>query len=172
GGVIQLFTADGADPGTIRSALAYGSFDTFRAGLSASGEAGPFGYNAAFTHFTVDGYRDHSSARNESFNGKFDYRLNDSSKLSLIANIVSRPDAEDPLGLTPAQFAANPDQTASVATQFNTRKSLEQQQGGLIYDLALSDSQSIRLLGYYGHRSVEQFLSIPAATQAPVTSAG
>src|SRR5581483_7851188 len=27
-------------------------------------------------------------------------------------------------------------------------------------------------LGYYGHRSVEQYLSIPAATQAPPTSAG
>jgi iron complex outermembrane receptor protein len=172
GGVIQLFTAEGEQPGQLRSALAYGSFDTFRAGLSASGESGPFGYNAAFTHFTVDGYRDHSSARNESFNGKFDYRINDNSKLSLIANIVSRPDAEDPLGLTPAQFAENPNQTTAVALQFNTRKSLEQQQGGLIYDLNLSDTQSIRLLGYYGHRSVEQFLSIPAGSQAPPTSAG
>ena len=45
------------------------------------------------------------------------------------------PDAQDPLGLTPAQFAADPDQTDPAATQFNTRKSLQQQQGGLIYDL-------------------------------------
>src|SRR5262245_11104801 len=64
GGVIQVFTADGKAPGQIRSGVAYGSFDTFRAGLSAAGGAGNFGYNAAFTHFTVDGYRDHSSARN------------------------------------------------------------------------------------------------------------
>ena len=172
GGVIQLFTADGEAPGQLRSSVAYGSFATFRAGLSASGATDDFGYNAAFTHFKVDGYRDHSSARNESFNGKLDYKINDSSKLALIANIVSRPDAEDPLGLTPAQFSANPNQTAAVALQFNTRKSLDQQQGGLIYDLQLSDSQSVRLLGYYGHRSVEQFLSIPAATQTPATSAG
>ena len=172
GGVIQLFTADGKEPTEFRSSVAYGSFDTFRAGVSASGTEGALGYNAAFTHFTVDGYRDHSSARNESFNGKVDYAFNDSNRISVIANIVSRPDAEDPLGLTQAQFDADPDQTASVATQFNTRKSLEQQQGGLIYDVDLSDSQSIRVLGYYGHRDVVQYLSIPAATQAPPTSAG
>jgi iron complex outermembrane recepter protein len=172
GGVIQLFTATGEDPTQLRSSLAYGSFDTFRAGVSANGAAGPVAYNAAFTHFTVDGYRDHSSARNESFNGKVDYTINDKSRLAFVANIVSRPDAQDPLGLTPAQFAENPEQTAAVALSFNTRKSLEQQQGGLIYDLDLTDRQSIRVLGYYGHRDVEQFLAIPIGTQNPATSAG
>jgi iron complex outermembrane receptor protein len=172
GGVIQIFTASGDTPDQLRSSVAYGSFDTFRAGVNASGEAGDLRYNAAFTHFIVDGYRDHSSAHNESFNGKLDYRIDDRSKLALITNIVSRPDAADPLGLTPEQFAANPNQTASAALQFNTRKSLEQQQGGLIYDLNLTDTQAIRLLGYYGHRSVEQYLSIPVGAQTPATSAG
>jgi iron complex outermembrane receptor protein len=172
GGVIQLFTSDGADPMQLRSAVAYGSYDTFRAGITASGTANAFGYNVAFTHFTVDGYRDHSSARNESFNGKIDYAFSDSTRLSFIANIVSRPNAEDPLGLTQAQFEADPDQTAAVALTFNTRKSLEQQQGGLILDHELSDTQSIRVLGYYGHRDVLQFLSIPTGTQNPPTSAG
>jgi iron complex outermembrane recepter protein len=172
GGVIQLFTSNGQEPTQLRSAVAYGSFDTFRAGVSASGTEGAFGYNAAFTHFMVDGYRDHASARNESFNGKIDYAINDSSRISLIANIVSRPDAEDTLGLTPAQFAADPDQTADVAITFNTRKSLEQQQGGLIYDLDISESQSVRVLGYYGHRDVEQFLAIPVGPQTPITHAG
>ncbi|MEJ0036139.1 MAG: TonB-dependent receptor [Gammaproteobacteria bacterium] len=172
GGVIQLFTADGKEPAEFRTSLAYGSFDTMRAGVSASGTVGQLGYNAAFTHFKVDGYRDHSEARNESFNGKADYTFAGGDKLTVIANIVSRPDAQDPLGLTPAQFAEDPHQSASVADQFNTRKSLEQQQGGLIYDMKLSDSQSVRLLGYYGHRDVLQYLSIPQATQAPATSAG
>jgi iron complex outermembrane receptor protein len=172
GGVIQLFTADGSQPTELRSSIAYGSFDTMRAGVSASGTAGQLGYNAAFTHFKVDGYRDHSSARNESFNGKVDYSFADGDKLTFIANIVSRPDAQDPLGLTPQQFADNPHQTTAVADQYNTRKSHEQQQGGLIYDMKLSDSQSVRLLGYYGHRDVLQYLSIPPSTQAAVTSAG
>jgi len=172
GGVIQLFTADGKSPAQLRTSLAYGSFDTFRAGVSASGAEGALNYSAAFTHFTVDGYRDHSSARNESFNGKVDYSFSEDTRLTFIGNIISRPDADDPLGLTPEQFAQDPDQTAAAALMFDTRKSLEQQQGGLILDHRLSDSQSIRLLGYYGHRTVEQFLSIPAATQAAPTHAG
>ena len=41
------------------------------------------------------------------------------------------PDAKDPLGLTAEEFAANPNQTDPAAIEFNTRKSLQQQQGGL-----------------------------------------
>ena len=173
GGVIQLFTADGKGPPRVRTGVVYGSFDNFRASLNAIGAAGPLGYNLDFSHFKVDGYREHSSARNESFNGKLNYSFNDSNRLALIANVVSRPDAQDPLGLTPAQFAADPDSTDPAATTYNTRKSLRQQQGGLIYDLDLSDSQSVRVLGYYGHRSVQQFLAIPQGAQlAPRSSGG
>jgi iron complex outermembrane recepter protein len=172
GGVIQLITATGKGPLQVRSAVVYGSFDTFRASLNALGSAGPLGYNLDFSHFKIDGFRDHSSARNESFNGKLNYSLNDSSRLTFIANVISRPDAQDPLGITPAQFAADPESTDPAAIRFNTRKSLSQQQGGLIYDLDLTDSQSVRVLGYYGHRSVQQFLSIPQSSQGAPGSAG
>jgi iron complex outermembrane receptor protein len=172
GGVIQLFTATGNGPLQLRSGVAYGSFDNFRASLNALGSVGPLGYNLDYSHFQVDGYREHSAAKNESFNGKLNYSFNDSNRLAFIANVVSRPDAQDPLGLTPAQFAADPQSTDSAATRFNTRKSLQQQQGGLIYDLDINDSQSVRVLGYFGHRIVQQFLSIPAINQKPLTSPG
>ena len=172
GGVIQLFTADGKGPLQLRSGVAYGSFDNFRANLNALGSAGPVGYNLDFSHFHVNGFRDHSSARNESFNGKLNYSINDSNRLAFIANVVSRPDSQDPLGLTPAAFATDPEATDPAAIRFNTRKTLKQQQGGLIYDLDLTERQSVRVLGYYGHRSVQQFLSIPAATQGSPNSAG
>ena len=172
GGVIQIFTADGRAPGEVRSSVAYGSFDNFRAGVNAAGAEGPVGYNVDLTHFSVDGFRDHSSAHNDSFNAKVNYAINDSSRLALVANVVSRPDAQDPLGLTPAEFAANPNGTDPAAATFNTRKSLQQQQGGLIYDLTINGQQSLRALGYFGHRIVQQFLSIPAGTQASPTSSG
>ncbi|MGH8140541.1 MAG: TonB-dependent receptor family protein [Steroidobacteraceae bacterium] len=172
GGVIQIFTADGRGPAQVRTSVAYGSFDNFRAGLNASGGQGPLGFDIGLTHFSVGGFRDHSSAKNDSFNGKVSYAFNDSNRLALIANVVSRPDARDPLGLTQAQFSADPYQTDSAATRFNTRKSLQQQQGGLIYDLDIGGSQSVRVLGYIGHRIVQQFLSIPASAQGSPTSAG
>ncbi len=172
GGVIQIFTADGRQPAQVRTSVAYGSFDNFRAGVNATGTAGSVGYNVDLTHFSVDGYRDHSSAHNDSFNTKINFNFSDTQRLALIANVVSRPDAQDPLGLTPAEFAANPSGTDPAAATFNTRKSLQQQQGGLIYDWDINEQNSVRVLGYYGHRIVQQFLSIPAGTQASPTSSG
>jgi iron complex outermembrane recepter protein len=172
GGVIQLFTATGQGPLQLRSAVDYGSFGNLRASSNARGSLGPLGYNLDFAHFQVDGFRDHSSAKNESFNGKLNYSVTDSNRLTLLANVVSRPDALDPLGLTPAKFAADPQATDPAATTFNTRKSLQQQLGGWVYDLDLTDSQSVRISGYYGHRIVQQYLAIPASAQAAPTSAG
>jgi iron complex outermembrane receptor protein len=172
GGVIQIFTAEGSSPGEVSTDVGYGSFGTFRAGLDANEAVGPLALNVDFTHFFVEGYRPHESARSESFNGKVDYTLGSRSKLTFIANVLSRPDSNDPLGLTAAEFAANPDQTDPAALQFNTRKSLQQQEGGLVLDLGLTDRQSVRLMGYYGHRSVLQFLSIPVGAQKAPTSSG
>ena len=172
GGVIQIFTAAGEGAPQARTTVDYGSFDTVRAGLDAAGAAGPLDYNVDFTHFSIDGYRDHSHARHESFNGKMSYTLNEASRLTLIANLISRPDAQDPLGLTPAQFTADPNQTAAAALTFNTRKNLNQQLGGAIYELNITDAQSLRLLGYLGHRTVEQFLSIPVSAQSAPRSSG
>lgn len=172
GGVIQIFTADGTSPGEARTSMGYGSFGAFRAGVDASDAMGPLAYNVAFTHFFVEGYRPHESARSESFNGKVDYSLGSRARLTFIANVLSRPDSNDPLGLTAAEFAANPNGTDPAALKFNTRKSLQQQQGGLILQLELTDHQSLRLMGYYGHRSVLQFLSIPVGAQKAPTSSG
>ena len=172
GGVIQIFSADGQGPAQVRTSAAYGSFDNLRASVNALGAQGLLGYNLDFTHFSVDGYRDHSSAHSESFNSKLNYSCNDSSHLALVANVISRPNAQDPLGLTPAEFAANSQGTDPAAALFNTRKSLQQQQGGLIYDLQINTEQAVRVVGYYGHRSVQQFLSIPSSAQNAPTSAG
>ena len=172
GGVIQIFTADGASPGDVRTDVGYGSFGAFRAGVDASSADGPLAYNVDFTHFFVEGYRPHESARNESFNGKVDYTFGSRGKLTFIANVLSRPDSNDPLGLTAAEFAANPDQTDPAALEFNTRKSLQQQEGGLVLSLPVTGRQSVRVMGYYGHRSVLQFLSIPVGAQKAPTSSG
>jgi iron complex outermembrane recepter protein len=172
GGVIQIFTADGTAPGEIRTKLGYGSFGQVRAGVDTSDAVGPLDYNLDFTHFSWVGFRPHQDAHNESFNSKVDYTFGLRNELTFVANIVSRPGADDPLGLTAAQLAANPDQTAPAALQFDTRKGLEQQEGGLIYNLGLADHQSIRLMGYYGHRTVLQYLYIPVAAQKAPTSSG
>ena len=172
GGVIQIFTADGTQPDRERAAAAYGSFGVWRAGLDARGTAAALAYNADFTHFSVDGYRPHSAADSESFNAKFGYEADERNHLSLVLNVISRPDAQDPLGLTPTQFHTNSNQAAPAAILFDTRKSLQQQQAGLIWNFDFTSNQSLQVMGYYGHRSVRQFLAIPIGAQASPTSSG
>lgn len=173
GGVIQLFTADGTDPPQIRVGFAGGSDGLLRAETNARGVTGPLDYNIDFTHFQTDGYRDHSRAKRESGNAKLGWQLGTHRKLTLVVNTLNLPEAQDPQGLTPAQYQQNPRQSATPSVPYNTRKSVSQQQAGLIYEDQLTEHGTLRLMGYYGQRRVEQFLSIPTFVQArPLSSGG
>jgi iron complex outermembrane recepter protein len=173
GGVIQLFTADGTDPAQIKSGLVAQSYGTWRGSVDARGTAGIADYNVDFTHFETDGYRDHSAAERESGNGKLNIKVDDGGKLTLLFNTVNIPGAQDPLGLTRAQFEADPRSVASVAEQFNTRKSVQQSQGGAIFEQAFDGGNTLRVMGYYGQRDVTQYLAIPVMTQSnPLHSGG
>jgi iron complex outermembrane receptor protein len=92
----------------------------------------------------------------------------------LVANVVETPSVQDPLGLTRAQLAANPRQAGVGAVLFNTRKSLDQEQLGAIYDDKLSADDDLSALLYTGHRATTQFQAIPQATQqnAPLYPGG
>jgi iron complex outermembrane receptor protein len=173
GGVIQLFTADGTEPGQFKAGLVGESYDTWRASVNARGVYGPADYNVDFTHFETNGYRDHSAAQRESGNGKLNVKVGDGGKLTLLLNTVNIPGAQDPLGLTRAQFESDPRGVAPVAEQFNTRKSVQQSQGGAIYEQDFGGGNSLRLMGYAGQRDVTQYLAIPVMTQSnPLHSGG
>jgi iron complex outermembrane receptor protein len=83
----------------------------------------------------------------------------------LIANSVALPKAQDPLGLTRAQYDTDPRSVDPSALLFNTRKTVDQSQAGLIYERKLDAANSIRALVYSGHRNTLQYQSIPVATQ-------
>ena len=166
GGVVQLFTADGQQPDELRAGLAGGSNGMLRADVGARGKDGPVDYNIDYTHFRTDGYRDHSAARRESGNAKLGWQIDDGKRLTLVLNTLDVPFAQDPLGLTRSQWKADPSQATSVADTYNTRKTVNQTQGGLVFDDSIDEHNSLRVMGYYGSRNVLQYLSIPKATQA------
>jgi len=172
GGVIQIFTADGGDSPELRAGLGGGGYGTWRVAADGRGRAGPLGYNVDFSHFYTDGYRAHGRAERENGNAKFDLSFDADHKLTLLLNTVALPGADDPLGLTRSQFLADPRQPQTVAVQFDTRKSVHQEQAGLVYEQNLGSDQTIRVLGYTGQRDVEQFQSIPLSVQAAPSSPG
>ena len=172
GGVIQIFTADGQGATQYRGSLAGGDYGTYRLAANVRGGNDALGYNVDFAHFYTDNYRAHARAERENGNAKITYNVGSDGKLTLLANTTSLPNVDDPLGLTRAQFNANPRQPQPVAVTFDTRKSVHQEQGGAIYEQNLSETQTVRALAYYGERDVQQFQSIPVSTQQKPTSPG
>ncbi|MEO8525022.1 MAG: TonB-dependent receptor, partial [Caldimonas sp.] len=166
GGVIQVFTEEGRGPPQFGFSVAGGSDGAVRYGVKASGSSGSFGYLISASDFRTDGYRDHSAVERRLGNVKLTVKPDDASKLTLVVNSVDLPKAQDPLGLSRAQFEANPRGVDPSAIAFNTRKTVDQTQLGLVYERRIDDVNSLRALVYTGHRNTEQFQSIPVATQA------
>ena len=166
GGVIQVFSEEGTGAPTLGSSVSGGSDGALRLSAKFSGANGNFGYVASTSRFTADGYRDHSATERTLGNVKLTLAPDADSKFTLLANSLSLPRAEDPLGLTRAQFEANPRAVDPVANSFNTRKTVDQLQAGLIYERQLDANHSLRALVYSGHRETEQFQSIPTGPQA------
>jgi iron complex outermembrane recepter protein len=172
GGVISIFTADGGPQTVVDLDTAFGSDGVRRTGIQLSGTAGAVQYNLSAAGFQTDGLRPQSAAQRDSFNGKLKYSLSSDTKLGFLLNHVNMPDVQDPLGLSRTEFDANPRQTTASATQFNTRKSLSQTQVGMVLDHRLNAQHALQVTAYYGERAVQQFQSIPVATQAAATQPG
>jgi iron complex outermembrane receptor protein len=173
GGVVQVFTAEGTGAPRVGFGISGGSDGALRLGVQASGAtAGGFGYNLGASRFRTDGYRDHSATERTLGNAKLTFRPDADNRLTLIANSLALPKAQDPLGLTRAQYEANPRGVDASALDFVTRKTVNQTQLGVIFERRVDAANSLQAMVYGGHRGTEQFQSIPRATQTPPLQPG
>jgi len=171
GGVIQLLTADGPPEPTLSGSVFAGSYNTYKGDLQFGGQARNLNYMLDASRFHTDGYRDHSTATRDQTNSKFKMPLQ-AGVVTMVVNTLDQPETQDPLGLTRAQVIANPRQADQSAYTFNTRKSVRQNQAGLVYDLNVGSADSVQARTYIGDRQVTQFLAIPLAAQSAASSAG
>lgn len=170
GGVISVFTEDGPETPVAGAQLIGGSYGTWNSIAKVAGQAGAFNYVVAGNHFSTNGYRDHSKASRDLGNARLKITATPDTTIILIANALNQPEAQDPLGLTRAQWQADPRQADPVATLFNTRKSLDQKQLGATIEQRLSKDWDIRVTGYGGTRTLQQFLAF--AGSGPTSSGG
>ena len=172
GGVIQAWSDIPEEGRDARLQASAASHDTYLMGARLRGAGDVVGYNVAASVLDTQGYREHAAARRESLNVLLRLRPG-AGTLDLVANHFDAPDAQDPLGLTRAQAWQAPRQASPVATVFNTRKSVSQDQMGAVYALPFGDGHQVRVMGYGGQRDVEQFLALPVAAQGnPLNSGG
>lgn len=172
GGVISLFTADGGPQEVVEGTVAFGRYGVRRQGVRYSGEEGAWNWNVGATHFETDGYREHSAARRRAFNGKVRLQASTDTRITFVANALDMPQVQDPQGLTRAEYEADPRAAAPNALLFDTRKSVDQVQGGAILEHRFDDVHSAKVTVWRGARGIEQFLSIPDVAQAAPTHPG
>ncbi len=151
-----------------------GGLQQQRFSLAAPIEGG-FSVRAQLSRLQVEGWRAQSRAERRLGNLRLGWEQGDD-RVVLVLNSINQP-ALDPLGLTRAQFEANPDQTTGVALpqdapgqsdRFNTRKNSWQDQAGLSWRHGFADAGALaesRVAAFAGKRSVTQWQAIPVATQ-------
>src|SRR5512139_1150838 len=131
GGVIAMTTRLDARPWTPAAGVAAGSFGTWRAVASLAGGDDTYAVAADASLFSTEGYREHSAATRDVYNVAGRVDGGSWGQLRVNFNSLSMPDAQDPLGLTRAQWQADPQQASPLALAFDTRKSTRQNQVGL-----------------------------------------
>ncbi|SNS40253.1 iron complex outermembrane recepter protein [Noviherbaspirillum humi] len=164
GGVVQVFTADPPTDGRVHlgASAGAGSYNQTQIEGSIAGGNDVIGGLLDVSQYATDGYRDHSAARRNQLNAKLVARPSSDTTLTGVFNVFDQPLAQDPLGLTRAQFDQNPRQVVQPALTFNTRKTIRQHQGGVVLEQRLSASDTINARVYAGTRQVFQTLALAA----------
>ncbi|HJW25967.1 MAG TPA: TonB-dependent receptor [Rhodocyclaceae bacterium] len=171
GGVIQLFSRDGAGAPRVSAGFTGGSWGTHKLDLGAEGASGPLGYVLDASRFETDGYRQHSAATRDQAFAKLTWQPDADSRLRLTASSLHQGDTQDPLGVTWGTFGRSARAVEDVANTFNTRKSIDHMQGGITYERRFGAHQ-MELRAYSGTRSVTQYQSIPTGPQLNPRHAG
>jgi iron complex outermembrane receptor protein len=165
GGVVQIFTRNGDLDPTLTGGATFGSYNTDRESLTFGGSGEGFDYVINANTFSSDGYRDQSKTRRDTVHAKINFKINEDTKLSLVATGLDQPNNLDPQGLTAAQLQANRRQAGTNSEIFNTRVSKSQKQVGATLEHLLSANDTLRFMTYYGQRDNEQFSSISVNAQ-------
>ncbi|RJG11168.1 TonB-dependent receptor family protein [Massilia cavernae] len=182
GGVIQLFTREGAGRPSIETSLAAGSYGQRKVDVNAQGQAGTLGYVVDASRFETDGYRDHSAAQRDQAFAKLTTTLGTGTRITVTASTLRQDDTQDPLGVTWATFQRDPrageiDATdtqvpkRTLAERYNTRKSIEHHQAGISFEQRFGDDR-LRVMAYGGNRQVIQYQSFSRGFQAPASHSG
>ncbi|MEQ1602926.1 MAG: TonB-dependent receptor [Methylophilaceae bacterium] len=166
GGVVQIFTRDGATEPTLDLGVTFGDYDTRRVNTTLSGTEDNFNYIINAAHEESTGYREQSAGKRETLHSKLKFKLNDDATLTLVGTYLDQSNNQDPQGLTLTELKANRRQAAPAALQFNTRVTKRHAQVGAALDYQFTADDALRLMVYGGQRDNEQYLSTSILAQS------
>lgn len=165
GGVIELTSRDPQRAFAEISGWA-GPDDLQRYGFAGALARGHASVLATGSWLDTNGYRAHSAATRTG--AQVRAAFGESRSGVLLANTLSL-EAQDPLGLTRAQFETDPGQAHPNARLYDTRKTVTQSQAGFAWAPTAAGG-TLRVIGWAGARDTRQYLSIPDTVQGTPAS--
>lgn len=174
GGVISMFSADppaaaefslGADAGA--NGLRRGTL-SWHAPWSGDRDGGVL---LDGEYVDDDGFRDHSASRQVTGQAVLTGGFGEGGRYSVLLNSHDLR-ADDPQGLSAAQLRGDRRAASLGALNFDTRKTVHQDQAGVRLEHPLSAHHALSLTAFGGTRDTAQMLSIPAFVQADPLQGG
>jgi len=159
GGVIQTFTREASQEPELLNQLFVGAYGQTRTDWQLSGRAGKVGIVADYSTFGIDGYRQNSDARRQQLNSVITLDSQPGTRWKLVVNVFDMPYAKDPLGLNAVQLST-PSQAGTNAVARGTRKTVKQDQVGLVMEHQVSRDLQVTARAYSGMRDNLQFQSL------------
>jgi iron complex outermembrane receptor protein len=156
GGVLEAWTRDAPEAPSASLRSWWGADSSHQTTLVGGATVGSVGALAGLTDFSTDGSRAHSAADRKQFNGTLNWGRGDD-QYSLVLNALDQ-DAQDPGGLTRAEFQRNPQGVDPAMLSFDTRKTTSNRLLGLSWDHRFDADDKLSTRVYTGTRDIVQYL--------------
>lgn len=158
GGVILVESQSGVGNPFANARVAIGDYGYRKYQIKGGGNVGAVDSFASVSRLELDGYRDHSRTENILLNTRFGVRIDESSDLGLVLNVVHAPIGDDPGGLTAVEVADDRRQAAPNNLRFDAGESVDQQQFGLVYRKSFGKHHEVEAVNYYAWRQFDSRL--------------
>ena len=168
GGVINLRTLDPSKNNEINGGILFGSFNTKKEKLGASGSSLGVDYLINVSSFSTDGFRQNGATDKNQATLKLSSQINEDTKITILGNWFDQR-SQDPQGLNKALFDANPRSAPVASLETKARVIRNNTQVGFNLEHVLNDRNVINFMAYTGHRYNAQYL--PTAVNQATTVA-
>lgn len=149
GGVINIRSEHGDTDAFVEGRFSFGDYGFSKHQIKAGGATGRFDYFINVSALEIDGYRDHSEAKNTQLGGKIRFKPDDVSMLSLVFSHTDQPVSNDPGGLTRTEAETDPSQARARNVDFDAGEDLDQQKVGLVYSRTTANGGEFMIRNYY-----------------------
>ena len=158
GGVINIRTEDGSAEPYAEARTAFGDYGFRKHQLKTGGTTERVNYLLSISDLEIDGYREHSAARNKQFNSRLRFAIADNSELTLAISATDQPLSDDAGGLTATEASENPRAASARNLTFDAGEALDQQKLGASFKHTFGNGDVLTARNYYLFRDFKNRL--------------